>query len=83
MAFYFDELNKHYDFSIYVEISKETFLFRRQQETRWGVEPKWYIEHVWISHLIFGQFSDAHIVLSGENEWTEHSFHEIIHHPKF
>jgi nicotinamide/nicotinate riboside kinase len=80
LAFYFDELNARYDYSIFVQISKETFIFRRQQETRWGTEPKWYVEHVWISHLIFGQFAEADLTISGENELPDSSFRELLNH---
>jgi len=39
------------DLKIYLDLNKEEFTIRRKQETRWGKEPEWYIEHVWTSHL--------------------------------
>jgi len=42
------------DHTIYLSMEKEAFLELRRQETRWGPEPEWYIEHVWNSHLIYG-----------------------------
>jgi uridine kinase len=77
LALYFDELLALYDQTVFLAIDKETFIFRRQQETRWGTEPKWYIEHVWISYLIFGQYSAADITLSGVAEWSETTLQEL------
>ena len=42
------------DYNYYLTISKERFLKERKQETRWGKEPLWFIEHVWDSHFIHG-----------------------------
>ncbi len=39
------------DYSIALEIDKESYLERRKLETRWGTEPAWFLEHVWDSHL--------------------------------
>ena len=30
-----------------LEISHETYWERRKRETRWGLEPDWYIQYVW------------------------------------
>ena len=54
-AFWFDELNILYDKKIYIEIDKATFKQRKQVDLRWGKEPDWYIEHIWESHLHYGQ----------------------------
>jgi len=56
MAFYNQELMSHYDFTIMLIISKETFFERRKKENRWGDEPEWYLEHVWGSYLQYGRF---------------------------
>ena len=37
--------------TIVLSISKEEFLQRRKREVRWGVEPNWFLEHVWQAHL--------------------------------
>ena len=42
------------DLSIYLKIDKEQFTKARQQETRWGPEPNWYIDYVWQQHLTYG-----------------------------
>ena len=78
LALYFEELNALYDFTIFIKISKPDFIFRRQQETRWGAEPNWYLEHVWTSHLVFGQYLSPDITLSGENEFQESTYEELI-----
>ncbi len=54
-AFWFDELNILYDKKIFIEIDKVTFKQRKQVDLRWGKEPDWYIEHIWESHLKYGQ----------------------------
>lgn len=38
---------------IYLEIDKSEFFERRKDETRWGIEEEWYLEHVWESHQNF------------------------------
>lgn len=78
LSLYFEELNALYDFTIFIEISKPMFIFRRQQETRWGTEPNWYVEHVWTSFLVFGHYLKSDITLSGENEISDSTFEELI-----
>ena len=58
-AFWFDELNILYDKKIFIEIDKTTFKERKQVDLRWGKEPDWYIEHIWESHLKYGQYKSA------------------------
>jgi len=53
---YFDkQINELYDKKLLIEISKETFLDRKIKDTRWGIEPAWYMDHIWKSYLKFGQ----------------------------
>ena len=52
-VFYEDRLNQLYDKSIYISISKESFVERKKLDLRWGKEPSWYIEHIWDSHQQF------------------------------
>ena len=69
LAFYFPALNSLYDHRIFLTISKKTFLFRRQQETRWGSEPEWFWEHVWESYLKYGYNSSTDLIeISGEHQ---------------
>lgn len=37
----------HYAKEVMLRIDYQTFLERRKLETRWGEEPRWFIEHVW------------------------------------
>lgn len=38
----------------YLSMEKEAFIEERKREQRWGIEPLWFIEHVWESHFIHG-----------------------------
>ncbi len=62
-------LNQLFDFHLFTQISESTFRQRRAAETRWGVEPDWFISHVWDSFLKFGQpplVETNLLVVSGE-----------------
>jgi nicotinamide/nicotinate riboside kinase len=69
LNFWDEDINLLFDKKIFVEISKETFLERRNKEKRWGFEPKWFYEHVWQSYLKYGKngLDDKTIMLSGED----------------
>ncbi len=54
-AYYDKKINELYDKKLFIEISKETFLDRKIKDTRWGIEPAWYMDHIWKSYLKFGQ----------------------------
>jgi len=54
MVFHDEELNQLMDRKIYIKISKDAFLNRKTLDNRWGKEPKWYIDHIWESHFIYG-----------------------------
>lgn len=54
-AFYDKKINDLYDKKLFIEISKETFLDRKIKDDRWGIEPAWYMDHIWKSYLKFGQ----------------------------
>lgn len=49
-AFYDNEINKMYDKKVFVDLNYEDFMSRKTQDTRWGTEPSWYIEHIWTSY---------------------------------
>jgi uridine kinase len=53
-AFYHPTIDKKYAMRIYIELEQSKFLSRRAQETRWGEEPEWYLQHVWESHFTYG-----------------------------
>lgn len=47
-----NELMTHF---LYLEIVKETFLARKNQDTRWALPPEWYIDYIWDAH---GKFAE-------------------------
>jgi nicotinamide/nicotinate riboside kinase len=71
LNFWDNEISLLFDKKIFVEISKQTFLERRQKEKRWGFEPKWFYEHVWQSYLKYGKngLDETTIMLSGEADF--------------
>jgi uridine kinase len=55
MAFHDEKVNDLYQKKIFIEIHKAQFKKRKTIDTRWGIEPEWYIEHIWESYLKYGQ----------------------------
>lgn len=53
-AFYDPMLNSFYDKKIFIEITDTEFFDRKRKDTRWGIEPEWYIRHIWESYLKYG-----------------------------
>ncbi|PIQ34602.1 MAG: hypothetical protein COW63_03480 [Bacteroidetes bacterium CG18_big_fil_WC_8_21_14_2_50_41_14] len=49
-AFQDERLNKLMDVKLFLALSKEEFLSRKNKDIRWGKEPDWYVEHIWDSH---------------------------------
>jgi nicotinamide/nicotinate riboside kinase len=80
LNFWDADINLLFDKKIFVQISKETFLERRNKEKRWGFEPKWFYEHVWKSHEKYGKIGlDADtIMLSGEVDFDENLINRAI-----
>ena len=56
-----------YDKKIFVEIDYDTFLYRKERDHRWGIEPAWYIVHIWESFFKYNNinFDDSFLMLSG------------------
>lgn len=50
------------DFNYYLSIDELKFLEGRKKETRWGIEPLWFIKHVWHSHFKYGLPSSDSII---------------------
>ncbi len=44
-----------FDKKLFVDIDFATFWKRRSADTRWGIEPDWYLEHIWKSYLMYGK----------------------------
>ena len=59
LIFYSEEINKLFDKRVFIDIPKSLFYIRRHSETRWGEEPKWYIDYVWDSYLKFGKLKES------------------------
>lgn len=57
-----------YDKKIFVEIDYDTFLYRKERDHRWGIEPAWYIIHIWESFFKYNNidFDDSLLVVSGK-----------------
>ncbi len=58
MVLWDEETRKLFDKCIFIEIDKPTFIKRKLVDDRWGIEPEWYVEHIWKSFLQFGQKPD-------------------------
>lgn len=73
LIFYSEEVNKLFDKRVFIDIPKSLFYIRRHTDTRWGEEPKWYIDYVWESYLKYGQlketFSDT-LYVSGREDFS-------------
>ncbi len=63
-AYHDHSLAKLYDKKIFLEISSDLFFERKKSDTRWDIEPEWYIQHIWKSYLKYGVVADdAHDIL--------------------
>lgn len=72
------QLSDLFDTTVWIQISRETFLDRRRKETRWGDEPDWFLEHVLDSHLRYGQYPEADFSISGETDAPDQIFEQIM-----
>lgn len=50
-AFAYPQITKLYHCGFEVQIDKECFLERKNDDHRWGIEPHWYKNHIWDSHF--------------------------------
>ncbi len=72
LAFYDEKLVNKYNNKIFVSVTKETFLERKEMDLRWGDIPRWFFEHIWESYLKFGipnLTNSDYIQVSGETEY--------------
>ena len=73
LIFYSEEVNKLFNKRIFIDIPKSLFYIRRHSDTRWGEEPKWYIDYVWESYLKYGQLKETFsetLYISGQEEFS-------------
>ncbi|MBX2953744.1 MAG: AAA family ATPase [Leadbetterella sp.] len=54
LAFHDSRLRERYDKRIFVRVSRETFLERKENDLRWGDIPRWFFDHIWESYLLYG-----------------------------
>ncbi len=55
MVFWHLKTVQLFDKSIFITLDYNTFSRRKARDNRWGYEPEWYVEHIWLSYLAFGQ----------------------------
>jgi uridine kinase len=73
MVYWNPEVYQLFDKSIFIEISKETFLSRKTLDFRWENMPEWYIEHIWNNHFVYGRVSETMqgvLCMSGESQFV-------------
>jgi nicotinamide/nicotinate riboside kinase len=66
-------VNNLFDKRVFLDIPKSLFYIRRHSETRWGEEPKWYIDYVWTSYLKYGQLKETYsdtLYVSGREDFS-------------
>lgn len=56
MVFWDPSILSLLDYTIFINLPRDEFIERKKIDLRWGEEPLWYIEHIWDSHLVYGQF---------------------------
>jgi len=81
LAFYDRRIEKIMDKKIFIEISKELFLKRKESDKRWGDFPDWYMGHIWKSYLEYGRIEKrkkGFFFLSGPNIQITHDLHEYL-----
>ncbi len=69
MVFWNPSILALYNKRIFIELSHDEFMHRKQSDLRWGKEPDWYVEHIWDSYIKYGQIPDGmdiDMVLDGE-----------------
>jgi len=54
-AFHDHSIIEFYNKSVFIEISRQAFIQRKQQDERWGKEPEWYVNHIWEGYIRYGQ----------------------------
>lgn len=77
LVFAEEQLIGQLDTTVFMEITKELFKERRSKETRWGHEPNWFIDHVWNSHLLYGQYPNADFVIIGAEKVSQKMLFKI------
>ena len=63
-GFYDPELNKMMDIKLFMFLDYSDFYNRKKTDFRWGIEPDWYIKHIYNSFMEFSLKypEDAHFI---------------------
>lgn len=70
LAFNEPTVNELFDKRLFVEISEDCFHQRKEEDTRWGIVPMWFREHIWSSYLQYGKsFDGERLTISGEKDF--------------
>lgn len=83
-VFWNKKINSLYDRHIFISLSKPEFVTRKKKDLRWGVEPDWYIEHIWQSHLLYGTLPSSiqsPLILDGEDDFKLHDILSCLNLP--
>lgn len=69
-----------FDKKIFIQIDHETFVRRKEKDFRWGIEPDWYIQHIWDSFFKYGsvELNDSFLVLQGNKEYSDTLIHKFL-----
>ena len=81
LIFYSEEVNQLFDKRIFIDIPKSLFYQRRHSESRWGEEPKWYIDYVWDSYQKYGKLKESYtetLYLSGDDQFSALTVDEYL-----
>lgn len=81
LIFYSDVVNQLFDKRIFIDIPKAIFYQRRHSESRWGEEPKWYIDYVWESYQKYGKLKEDFtetLYLQGDEQFSALEIDEYL-----
>jgi len=69
-AFYDPYIVDQMTYRVFLEISKQLFVQRKRTDLRWGLEPEWYIQHIWRAYLRYGRpsLTKEYVYLNGARD---------------
>lgn len=71
MIYHWPEMNSLFDRKIFIQLDENTYRERKGKDQRWGLEPDWYIHHIWARYLEYGLAPEDEEVLflDGSQPW--------------
>ncbi|NOY38127.1 MAG: hypothetical protein GXO83_11215 [Chlorobi bacterium] len=81
LAFYDRRLVDRMDKKIFITIPYEVFVERKRPDKRWGIFPEWYIDHIWESHLKYGQPPENDenlLIINGDKPFPEKQIRDYL-----